>query len=534
MALLIRPATVSDAPQWLDLLKATLGDEYPDRQVYQLDWALSQFGPTSEFETWVADSNGRLLASIAFLPPRAENKNPIANLGRHLVRPESFTDGSAGGLLKKVNDLVIQRKQHCVARLSASEQAHQILFEKLGYVCTGFQPFKHMNGVRDSTLFYVRLARPDIAPRLPISESLPHIKQLAESVLAALKIPFPVTVRDGTIGYPLQTEMELVDASFSDFDRHRKQLASAKHSGEISGEFNLGFGLLRTIAKSPARAVIARRGQDVVAGLAYYFDPFDRCLRLTHAYATDDLSMGALFRHVLKLAHDTLSAVYVEVDILMTAPRLLKTSEQLGFVPIAYLPEFYFQGGTAIDVVKLVKLNMVYSPSQARFTDQARHVADIVDQNFQDQKVGVAIINLLRGLPIFDGLGDGELRKIARLFTQKLFLPGEKIFDKGDSGKEAYVIMRGEVNILLDDNSQAIATIGCGQIFGELAFLDGAPRAAMAIATTPTILLIVQRTAFNDLTLNEPHLGMVVMRNISLELTRRLRQTNATIMSMTK
>ena len=106
----------------------------------------------------------------------------------------------------------------------------------------------------------------------------------------------------------------------------------------------------------------------------------------------------------------------------MTAPRLLKAAEQLGFVPIAYLPAFYAKDGRLADIVKMVKLNMVYSAENTNFTTHARVVADIIDHNFQDQKMGVAIINLLRGLPFFEGLGDGELRKIARLFTQKLYL----------------------------------------------------------------------------------------------------------------
>jgi hypothetical protein len=208
----------------------------------------------------------------------------------------------------------------------------------------------------------------------------------------------------------------------------------------------------------------------------------------------------------------------------MTAPRLLKAAEQLGFVPIAYLPGIYTKEGAQADVVKMIKLNMVYSNENAAFTTQSKSVAEIIDNNFQDQKVGVAIINLLRALPFFEDLGDGELRKIARLFTQKLFRPGERVFSKGDVGDEAYVVMRGQIDILLEENSKPIATLGNGQILGEMAFLDSSPRAAIALANQPSIVLVIQRTAFNDLVQHEPHLGMVVMRNIAIELTNRLRK----------
>jgi hypothetical protein len=104
----------------------------------------------------------------------------------------------------------------------------------------------------------------------------------------------------------------------------------------------MGYGYLRTAANASFRAILAQRADTITAGLAYNFDPFDRCVRLVSAFASDDLSMGALFREVLEVGHEQLSAVYVEVDILVTARRMLKTAEQLGFVPIAYLASFLF------------------------------------------------------------------------------------------------------------------------------------------------------------------------------------------------
>jgi CRP-like cAMP-binding protein len=172
----------------------------------------------------------------------------------------------------------------------------------------------------------------------------------------------------------------------------------------------------------------------------------------------------------------------------------------------------------------MIKLNMAYSNDGAAFTSQAKSVASIIDNNFQDQKVGVAIINLLRALPFFEGLGDGELRKIARLFTQKLFRPGERVFNKGDVSHEAYVVMRGQIDIILEENGKPVASLTNGQILGEMAFLDTSPRIALAVASQASIVLVIQRSAFNDLAQHEPHLGMVVMRNIAIELTNRLRK----------
>jgi CRP-like cAMP-binding protein len=228
------------------------------------------------------------------------------------------------------------------------------------------------------------------------------------------------------------------------------------------------------------------------------------------------------------------NAVYTEVDILASAPRLLKSAEQLGFVPVAYLPAFCWRKERYSDVVKMVKLNVAYSLENGDFTAHAKSIVQIIDRNFEDQKLGLAIINLLRPLSMFAGLGDGELRKIARLFVQKLYRPGDQVFARGGNGDEAYVVLRGKISILLEESGPAIAHLGDGKIFGELAFLDGAPRAAFAVATQPSILLVMKRDAFAELVRHEPTLGMMVMRNLAQDLALKLRSVNDALSNVKK
>ncbi len=534
MAATIRQATPNDAASWLDLFRTVIGADYVSRKAYDTHWLAEQLNAESGWETWVAEANGRLQASVSFLPSGVPNKNPIANLGRNLNREESYADGSAEDLLSRINELAIERGRMVVARILASNKTQQMLHEKLGYVCVGYQPFKHLHRLREGVLFYVRQGRPEIVTRFPLSESLPQIKGLAALALKNLKIPGVLSVMDGITGYPLQTELSIHDASLDDFELWRMQAQDGNPPIEISGGYNRGLGYMRFEAEAPLRAVLGQRDNQIVSGLAYFYDDHDRCLRIIDSFATDDLSMGAMFQRVVKIAQEQLSAVYAEVDVLMTAPRLLKSTEQIGFVPVAYLPGFFYRDGYCADIVKLLKLNMVYSLENTNLTDQAQAIVNVVDQNFQEQKIGVAMINLLRALPIFEGLGDGELRKIAKLFTQKLFRPGEKVFNKGDSGTEAYVVMRGQIDIYLDELAKPIASINNGQIFGEFAFLDGAPRVAVAIAAQATILLVVQRQAFQDMVQREATLGMVVMRNIAMELSNKLRRANATIAALKK
>jgi CRP-like cAMP-binding protein len=271
--------------------------------------------------------------------------------------------------------------------------------------------------------------------------------------------------------------------------------------------------------------MLGQRDSEIVSGLVYFHDEQDQCVRIFDAFASDYLSVGPLLARAVKIAQEQLGTSYVEIDILMHARRLLKSAEQLGFVPVAYLPAFSSCQGNLADVVKMVKLDVAYVPEEIALTPQATAVVKLIDSSFRDLKAGTAIINLLRSLPIFTGLGDGELRKFARLFHQKLYRENEPIFKKGDASNEAYIVLRGQVDILLDENSTPIASLQSGQIFGELAFLDGASRGAAAVAAQASILLVVQRNAFHELVQTEPHLGMMVLHNIAVDLSNKLRRT---------
>lgn len=527
----VRSANASDASAWRDLLLDTIGPGYPDEYIYEPEWISQQLEASTGCITHVVENQGRLMASVSLLTPAPNNPNPIFNLGRQLFRKTSFEDGSAESLLRSILDLAAQHRQWTVARIQASDNASQLLFERHGFICAGYQPSKHRIEPPSGTLFYVHPGQPEMQVRLPVSESLSQVSELASCVLQSLGVAAPEHIRDGATGYPLKVDLKIHEAGIEDFELWRSQAQCVNPLVELSSGYNLGWGYLRVPPTQGPRILLGQREERMVCGLVFCFDPTDACLRVSDSYAIDDLSMGAMLLELSRMSIESWKSAYIEMDILITAPRLLKTAEQLGFIPVAYLPAFYARQDRCEDVVKMVKLNHTYMPEQSVLTTQAARVTAIVDQNFQDLKVGVAVINMLRSLPFFDGLGDGELRKMARLFDQKLYRPGDVIFRQGDSSTEAYIVLRGQVDIFIDNLNKPIASMAPGQVFGEQAFLDNSPRVASAASRQSSILLVVKQSAFLDLVQHEPHLGMVIMRNVAVDLSHKLRHTNQALRS---
>lgn len=135
----------------------------------------------------------------------------------------------------------------------------------------------------------------------------------------------------------------------------------------------------------------------------------------------------------------------------------------------------------------------------------------------------------LRQIKLFSTLTVRELKVVQALRHERHYLAGEVVFDQGDEGQAIYAIADGEVNIVrLDDGrSFPLARLGRGEIFGELALLDQAPRAAQARAHDECTLVVFFRADFMSLLETHPKIASKIALALARHLGGRLRQANA-------
>lgn len=111
----------------------------------------------------------------------------------------------------------------------------------------------------------------------------------------------------------------------------------------------------------------------------------------------------------------------------------------------------------------------------------------------------------------------------------RTFKAGQKIFSHGDSSDELYFIRKGSVRILMPlDGKTAhhLATFGRGDFFGELAFMDRAPRSADAVAHTDAELYVLTRERFAALSMEHRMLAFNLLEGIATAMASRLRRTD--------
>ena len=95
---------------------------------------------------------------------------------------------------------------------------------------------------------------------------------------------------------------------------------------------------------------------------------------------------------------------------------------------------------------------------------------------------------------------------------------GEIIFSAGDKGDNMYVIRSGEVEVERD--GKIVETLSAGGIFGEMALIDGSPRAATARAKTACEVAPITEKSFLFLVHETPYFAIAVMRALADRLRR--------------
>lgn len=126
--------------------------------------------------------------------------------------------------------------------------------------------------------------------------------------------------------------------------------------------------------------------------------------------------------------------------------------------------------------------------------------------------------DLLRKISYFERCTEVELFALIARGYRKQFNISEVICQENDPSEEFYIILSGAVEVFSERNNQAIATLGEGEFFGEIALLTGTPRTASVRAlSSDTVLFVVERQQLQKLLSEHKELG----EQIALKLSER-------------
>jgi len=138
------------------------------------------------------------------------------------------------------------------------------------------------------------------------------------------------------------------------------------------------------------------------------------------------------------------------------------------------------------------------------------------------------LIEALGRVWVFQGLSEDELAHLCSLAHTRQYKARETIVEKGEAATEFFVLLSGRAKVAMagaDGSDAAVNVMGPGEVFGEIAILDGQPRSATVTTLEECEMAVVDRQAFNDLLVSSPSIAiklLAVLAGRVRELTTRL------------
>ncbi len=139
----------------------------------------------------------------------------------------------------------------------------------------------------------------------------------------------------------------------------------------------------------------------------------------------------------------------------------------------------------------------------------------------QRAEAAVSHLDLLRTHGVFGALAPQQIARLSAFARTQMAKSGTRIFAKGDPGDALFAVCAGTVKItvpLVDGREAMFNLLGPGEIFGEIALLDGQPRTADAVAMTDCELMVIERRDFLSFVYSEPKVALKLIELLCARL----------------
>lgn len=133
------------------------------------------------------------------------------------------------------------------------------------------------------------------------------------------------------------------------------------------------------------------------------------------------------------------------------------------------------------------------------------------------------IVSFLARVPMFQGLKEGQLRRLAGRLVRREYEAGSDIVTQGKGGAGLFIVVSGgadAIRVRTDGSKATVNNFGPTDFFGELALLDDEPRTASVVAREKTECLVLSQWEFFGALREDAEMGIVILQ----ELARRFRR----------
>jgi CRP/FNR family transcriptional regulator, cyclic AMP receptor protein len=147
------------------------------------------------------------------------------------------------------------------------------------------------------------------------------------------------------------------------------------------------------------------------------------------------------------------------------------------------------------------------------------------------------VLALLGRTDMFRSLSETDRGAVAAQMREAIYDSGQLIFSRGDTGEALYLVVEGRIRLSVlsaEGRVLSFGHAGRGEIFGEIAALDGEARTADATALTRATIMVLARSSLKRLMETRPQLAQAAVELLCRKLRRTSEQIEAIALHSTQ
>lgn len=522
----IRNATLDDVAGIREVFQSEYGDHYAHPQYFDTEeLARLVYADGSALLVAVDSDSSRVAGTASVLFGVGAHNDLVGEFGRLVVHPD-FRGHGIGNRLMEARVAHVKSRLHVgIVENRTSHTFSQQVSSRYGFVPVGFIPMKLLLERRESIALFVQHFSDALKLRRNNPRIIPEASPLAGFALDNCGLPQDAIIDDTSTPYPHLNEFELDELKTEGYASLLRIERGRLRGRDVFGPIRLHYGLFKLRARD-SHYLIARRAQQVVAGIGFMIDAVEKAVRVFELITISDESIRFLLCALLDKCQTDLDVDYIEVDVSAYSPRMQRTLLELGFLPVGYIPANVFHEVERLDAIKMSRLLVPFDVCQPQFCEAMRPIADVVIRNFANREVFPRIAATSHRTPLFNGLSDEQRQRLLGICASRSFQPGESIFRQGDRDGVMHLILAGEVD-LLAEGSRRVASVSTGQCVGETSLLYS-PQSVAAHSVDATAKTAVDTAAFSHrdfsaLIRQRPDIGVVIYRNLAADVSTKLK-----------
>ncbi len=519
----IREAREDDAAVIAEIFHASYGDDYTFPEFYDQEF-LKKLIFSDETLVLVAEDtdSGRVLGTASVVLEVGALTDLVGEFGRLAVHP----DGRGMGLGNKLMEGRLERvRDRLHVGLVDGRLTHpftQKISQSHGFAPVGFLPMMVQFGdSRESLALLVQYFGDALDLRRNHPRIVPEAYHLAVAAMENIGLHPDVIVDDEAAAYPHVEGFEIQELSadgYSDLLRIERGRVSRR---EIFGPLSLHYGFFKIKAQN-SNYLIARQDGHIVGAIGFTHDKLERNVRVFEMIHLDDEVIRFLLEELEKRYLGWNVAV-VQIGVSAHATCMQRTLVELGFLPAAYVPAHAFHRVERIDVITFLRLLEPLDLGDLVLISPTKEIVELVIKGFARREVFPELLAAVDKIDLFSGLSKEQTMRVAGICGHATFCPGERIFARGESSDEMFLLLEGEVERVLADGC-SVGLTGAGECLGEVALLTGAAHAATATAQREVHAGVIRKQDLDALVRQRPDIGVVLYRNLAEGVGSKLRQ----------